>query len=181
MKTTRAEKVVFGVVGGLIAIAALAAIGKADAATVPETPTVTPPPPPSIAKALASVTHQYCQMTAQHHIPYFGDPKKFYSQNVMKRYRILGKRTALTAGVQWPISLQFQMTCAANAKDLHLYNESQYSFVKGVRRKYHVPVYTEKAAFDYCAKKEGIKAVYPASPWQMFTAEEKCLKGKAKQ
>ena len=102
-------------------------------------------PPPAIAKALHSVNHQYCLMDAE-------------SQGRMQhRLSILGMKTQVRTGIQWPLVMYFHETCAPTKADLRRYQHAKNPFVKAVRTVFHAPVWNRREAFDFCAKREGLK------------------------
>ncbi|MHB8224160.1 hypothetical protein [Acidithiobacillus sp.] len=117
----------------------------AGSASVASAATVTPPP--AIAKAMASVTHRYCQMVATN--------KEGYQ--MQKRLSVIGIKTPIRTGIEWPLVLNLKETCAPTKADLHLYKEANRPFVLAVRNRYHVPVWNTREAFDFCAKREGVK------------------------
>ena len=110
--------------------------GIANAATVT--------PPPAIAKAIASVTHQYCQMVAT-------DKQGYVMQN---RLSILGIKTQVRTGISWPLVLDYRETCAPTKADLHLYQQAQEPMVKMVRDRFNVPVWNIKQTYLFCVKHE---------------------------
>ena len=108
--------------------------GIANAATVT--------PPPAIAKAMASVTHRYCEMDAG-------------SQGRMQhRLSILGIETKIRTGIDWPLVMDYRETCEPTKADLHRYNQAEQPLVKAVRDRYHVPVWNLKQTYQFCAKLE---------------------------
>ena len=114
-------------------------------------------PPPAIAKAMASVTHRYCQMDAN-------------SQGKMQRQLfILGIKTPIRTGIDWPLVLNFKETCAPTKADLHLYKEANRPFVVAVRNLYHAPVWNTREAFDFCAKQEGVKGWSSVTSFGQYT------------
>lgn len=153
MKTTRAEKVVFGVVGGLMAMAALAAIGNANAATHAVTP------PPAIARALNSVTNEYCEMVATANA----------NGATMKHLRILGLHTKISEGIDWPLVLNYRRECAPTKADLHIYNQANAPEVKKIRNHFHAPVYSPQEAINFCAKRENVTAAPLPANWPAIT------------
>lgn len=127
----------------VIIMASLASVGIADAATV--TTAVTPPP--AVAKALKNVTHRYCEMDAN-------------NQGVMQhRLTILGIKTQVRTGINWPLVLDYKETCEPTKADLHLYNQAQQPIVKAVRDRYSVPVWNLKQTYSFCVKLEKRKGV----------------------
>ncbi len=128
-------------------IAAVIMAVLAGSASVASAATVTPPQ--AVAKAMASVTHRYCQMVAANKQNYV----------MQKRLSVAGIKTPIRTGIDWPLVLNFKETCAPTKADLHLYKEANRPFVVAVRNLYHVPVWTTREAFDYCAKREGVKGV----------------------
>ena len=101
-------------------------------------------PPPAIAKAMASVTHQYCQAVATNTRGYV----------MQKRLSVLGIKTQVRTGISWPLVLNFKETCAPTKKDLHLYQQAQEPMVKMVRDRFNVPVWNIKEAYLFCVKHE---------------------------
>jgi hypothetical protein len=120
-------------------------VGSVDVANAATMPTVTPPP--AIAKAEATVTHRYCQMVATNK----------QGNQMQHHFNVLGMKTPVRTGIDWPLVLNFKETCAATKADLRAYKEATRPFVVAVRNLYHVPVWNTRAAFDFCAKREGVK------------------------
>ena len=110
--------------------------GIANAATVT--------PPPAIAKAMASVTHRYCQAVAT-------NTRGYAMQN---RLSVLGIKTQVRTGISWPLVLYYHETCAPTKKDLHLYQQAREPLVKAVRDRFHAPVWNIKEAYLFCVKHE---------------------------
>lgn len=123
----------------IMAAIGIGSVSVANAATVT--------PPQAVAKAMKSVSHQYCQMVATNKHGY----------KMMHRLKVLGHKTPIRTGIDWPLVLNFKETCAATKADLRAYKEATRPFVVAVRNRYHVPVWTTREAFDYCAKREGVK------------------------
>ncbi|WP_163098553.1 hypothetical protein GL267_003050 [Acidithiobacillus ferrianus] len=123
-------------------MAILASVGVSGAATVaPVTP------PPAIAKALASVHRQFCLMDAG-------------SQGRMQhRLSILGIKTPVRTGVDWPLVMYYHRVCAPTKADLHLYEQAQQPIVKAVRDRFHAPVWNLDQAYKFCTKLEKRKGV----------------------
>ena len=161
-KLTHTQKIVlafvFPIAGVLFLVQGVADL--ADAATVtPGNPILTamtqeelkadknPTPPPAIAKAMASVTHRYCQMVATN--------KQGYQ--MQKRLSILGIQTPVRTGIWWPLVLDYKETCEPKKADLRIYEQAHYPMVVMVRDRFHAPVWTIHQAVDYCAKREGVK------------------------
>ena len=106
-----------------------------------------PTPPADVAKAMASVTHKYCEMDAtnKHHY------------QMQKHLSILGIRTQVRTGIDWPLVLDFKETCEPTKADLRIYEQAHYPMVVMVRHRFHAQVWTIHQAVDYCAKREGVK------------------------
>ena len=120
-------------------------------------------PPPAIAKALHSVNRQYCLMDAE-------------SQGRMQhRLAILGIKTKIRTGIQWPLVMYYHRVCAPTKADLHIYEEAHYPIVQAIRHHHHAPVWNLHQAYRYCTKREGVKAASPAMPWQMEQVFNGCL------
>ncbi len=116
------------------------ALDIAGAATVT---TVTPPP--AIAKAMASTNRQYCLMDAD-------------SQGRMQhRLSILGIKTQIRTGIQWPLVMYYHRVCAPSKADLRIFEQAHYHFVQAVRDRFHAQVWTIHQAMNFCAKREGVK------------------------
>ena len=110
--------------------------GIADAATVT--------PPPAIAKAMASVTHRYCQMVAT-------DKQGYTMQN---RLSVLGIKTQVRTGISWPLVLDYREICAPTKADLRMYQQAREPLVKAVRDRFHAPVWNLQQAYQFCVKHE---------------------------
>ncbi|MBU2718922.1 hypothetical protein HF563_05940 [Acidithiobacillus ferridurans] len=123
-------------------MAIIASINVVDAATVTA---VTPPP--AVAKAMASVTHRYCEMVATNK----------QGDQMQKRLSILGIKTPVRTGIWWPLVLDYKETCEPTKADLHLYEQAHYPMVEMVRHRFHAPVWTIHQAMNFCAKREGVK------------------------
>ena len=120
-------------------------------------------PSPAISKALHSVNRQYCLMTAE-------------SQGRMQhRLAILGIKTKIRTGIQWPLVMYYHRVCAPTKADLHIYEEAHYPIVQAIRHHHHAPVWNLHQAYRYCTKREGVKAASPAMPWQMEQVFNGCL------
>lgn len=120
-----------------VIMASLASVSAASASTVTA---VTPPP--AVAEALANVTHRYCEMDAN-------------NQGVMQhRLSILGIKTQVRTGINWPLVMDYRETCEPTKADLHRYNQAEQPLVKAVRDRYHVPVWNLKQTYSFCVKLE---------------------------
>ena len=106
-----------------------------------------PTPPGVVAKAMASVTHKYCEMDAtnKHHY------------QMQKHLSILGIRTQVRTGIDWPLVLDFKETCEPTKADLRIYEQAHYPMVEMVRQRFLAQVWTIHQAVNYCAKREGVK------------------------
>lgn len=106
-----------------------------------------PTPPADVAKAMASVTHKYCEMDAtnKHHY------------QMQKHLSILGIRTQVRTGIDWPLVLDFKETCEPTKADLRIYEQAHYPMVVMVRHRFHAQVWNIHQAMDYCAKREDVK------------------------
>lgn len=120
-------------------------------------------PSPTISKALHSVNRQYCLMTAQ-------------SQGRMQhRLAILGIKTPVRTGIYWPLVMYYHRVCAPTKADLRIYEQAHVPIVQAVRRHFYVPVWNIHQAYQFCTKREGVKAVSPAMQWQMEQVFNGCL------
>ena len=120
-------------------------------------------PSPAVKKALHSVDHKYCLMDAE-------------SQGRMQhRLAILGIKTKIRTGIQWPLVMYYHRVCAPTKADLHIYEQAHYPIVQAVRRHFHVPVWNVHQAYQFCSKQEGVKAVSPVMPWQMEQVFNGCF------
>lgn len=124
----------------VVIMAILSVSSVANAATVTA---VTPPP--AIAKALHGVNRQYCLMVAEN------------QGRMQRRLAILGVKTKIRTGIQWPLVMYYRRVCAPSKADLHIYEQAYYPLVKIVRDRFHAPVWTIHQAVNYCAKREGVK------------------------
>lgn len=106
-------------------------------------------PPPAVAKAMAGVTHRYCQMVATDNHHY----------QMQHRFKVLGIKSSLRTGIAWPWVMDFRETCEPTKAAWRIYKQAQNPFVKAVRDHYHTPVWTRKQAFNFCSKKAGVKGV----------------------
>lgn len=120
-------------------------------------------PSPRVGKALHSVNRQYCLMDAE-------------SQgNMQHRLSILGIKTKIRTGIQWPLVMYYHRVCAPTKADLRIYEQAHYPIVQAVRRHFYVPVWNLHQAYQFCSKREGVKAVSPAMPWQMEQVFTNCF------
>lgn len=120
-------------------------------------------PSPRVEKALHSVNRQYCLLDAK-------------SQGRMQhRLAILGIKTPVRTGIQWPIVMFYHRVCAPTKADLHIYEQAHYPIVEAVRRHFHMPIWNLHQAYLFCSKQEGVKAVSPVMPWQMEQVFNGCF------
>jgi hypothetical protein len=73
------------------------------------------------------------------------------------RLSILGMKTPVRTGIYWPLVIYYHRVCAPTKADLRAYEQARDPLVKAVRDRYHASVWTRRAAFDFCAKREGMK------------------------
>lgn len=133
-----------------VIMAIMACSAVANAATVT--------PSPAIAQALKSASHQYCQMVATDKHGY----------QMMHRLKVLGHKTPIRTGIDWPWVMDFRETCEPTKADWRIYKQANNPFVKAVRTHYHAPVWTRAEAFNFCAKKAGVKGVTGLSSAKTF-------------
>ena len=120
-------------------------------------------PSPRVEKALHSVNREYCVMDAK-------------SQGRMQhRLAILGIKTPVRTGIQWPLVMYYHRVCAPTEADLHIYEQAHYPSVESIRHHFHVPVWNVHQAIDFCAKWEGLKTT-PVFPKQIAHTIHNCFK-----